>query len=455
MKSLIIVGFSLIICFTSCKKDWLDEKRDIHTVIPTTLSDMRLLLNNTNVFGYDFNGIAHVSADEYYFLNSTWQALTIPIEKNAYIWDKDLSSGIATVNEWNSSYNQVLVSNIILEGIDKIDSSVDLTEWRDVKGGALFFRAKAFYNLAQLYAKPYSSNSAVSDLGISLKLTPDINSPTIRNTVQETYDRIAGDLRKSVDLLKKTPIFKTDASKAAALGLLARCYLSERNYDSAFIYSDLCLKMYDSLMNYNKYIPVTTTYPFQVFNSEVIFQSYSSQNYSAFATSKAIVDTTVYKLYDLNDLRRSVFFLPSSTNATAFRGNYSGSLPLFSGIAADEMYLIRAECYARKGDLSSSLANLNTLLINRWKTGTFVPVTATNATDALNKVLLERRKELLYRTLRWTDLRRLNFEDAYKTTITRMVNNQTYTLTPNDSKYVLPIPDYIVQLTGISQNERY
>jgi hypothetical protein len=68
--------------------------------------------------------------------------------------------------------------------------------------------------------------------------------------------------------------------------------------------------------------------------------------------------------------------------------------------------------------------------------------------------LLERRKELCFRGLRWQDLRRLNKEPEYAKTLTRKIDGITYTLPPNDPKYVFPIPPNVIALSGMQQNPR-
>lgn len=87
------------------------------------------------------------------------------------------------------------------------------------------------------------------------------------------------------------------------------------------------------------------------------------------------------------------------------------------------------------------MKDLNNLLQTRWKVGTYINLTAANADTALGLILNERRKELCFRGLRWTDLKRLNKDDRFKVTITRSLNGQTYTLLPNSLRYVLPIDD--------------
>jgi len=113
--------------------------------------------------------------------------------------------------------------------------------------------------------------------------------------------------------------------------------------------------------------------------------------------------------------------------------------------------LIRAECYARSGNISGAMTDLNTLLRKRWD-NTYVDLSATDADDALNKVIIERRKELLMRGQRWTDLRRLNKESTFATIQIR--SDQNVTLLPNDSRYVLLIPSEVIQNSNIAQNTR-
>jgi hypothetical protein len=100
-----------------------------------------------------------------------------------------------------------------------------------------------------------------------------------------------------------------------------------------------------------------------------------------------------------------------------------------------------------------ALSDLNTLLVKRWTNGNFTPFTASSALEAQDTILEERRKELAFRGLRWTDLRRLNKEGA-NITLTRLLFGQTYHLSPNSPYYVLPIPPDVIALSGIQQNQR-
>jgi hypothetical protein len=154
----------------------------------------------------------------------------------------------------------------------------------------------------------------------------------------------------------------------------------------------------------------------------------------------------------MNDLRRTLFFL-ANPGRINFKGSYTGAIFAFTGLATDETYLIRAECRARGEDITGAMADLNTLLLQRWKTGTFVPFTASTQEQALNTILFERRKEMPCRGVRWTDIRRLNLENA-NIKPQRNLNNQDFELPVNSPLYALPIPPDAFVMGQYEQNER-
>jgi hypothetical protein len=107
------------------------------------------------------------------------------------------------------------------------------------------------------------------------------------------------------------------------------------------------------------------------------------------------------------------------------------------------------------GDFTGAMNLLNSLLQKRWRTGTFTPLTASNADEALIKIITERRKELPFTGhIPWIDLRRLNKDPRFSRTLKRIIDNTTYQLLPNSPNYVFPIPDEEIRLTGIPQNIR-
>lgn len=451
-----LLAFTILI-LQSCKKDWLDAKPDKSLVVPTTLQDFQAILDNTDVFNTNYPGLNEVSSDNYYVTFGNWQNSGSALERNSYTWSKELYAGETYNADWNNSYKRILYTNIAIEGVNKITSTnQNLNDWNNVKGTALFYRAFSYYNLSQLFCKPYEEISSTTDLGLPLRLSSDVNAKLQRSSIRETYDQILKDLNVAIGLLPESQIYLTRPSKNAVYALLARVYLGMRDYDKALEYAKLSLNKNSFLIDYNT-LQEADNLSFPRFNGEVIFHSEAS-NYTIIYRSNFNVDTTLYRTYQNNDLRKSLFYTVSGADAI-FRGNYSGSNAFFNGLAVDEIMLIRAECYARKNMVNRAMEDINTLLKTRWKknsdgTSEYNELTASNSLEALKIILEERRKELPFRELRWTDLRRLNSDPNYAITIKRKINNQVYALSPNDPKYTLSIPPDEINLSDIVQNKR-
>jgi hypothetical protein len=445
-----LAAFLLSVWFsTGCQK-FLEEKSDKSVAVPSTLRDARALLDNYTIMNTFYSSIGSQSDDDYYLTDAFFNSMATENQNN-YVWEKEAYNP----SNYNLLYNIVLYANMALNTVENLPVTANNSvEHAQVKGAALFFRAYAFFSIAQFWAPPYNKSTAASQPGISLRLSPDPNAKSTRATVEQTYAQVVRDLKEAAALLPPSVTPVSRPSRAAAFGALARVYLSMREYPLAGLYADSCLQLYNTLMNYNS-ISQTASVPFSRFNPEVILQTQFG-GYAMLAVANWKVDSLLYRSYTANDLRQKLFFTANGTGTYGFKGSYSAATSgsNFNGIATDEIYLIRAECRARNDDKDGAMADLNSLLLTRWKTGTFVAYTASDATDALGKVLVERRKELVGRGLRWIDLRRLNFEPALAKKLVRVVNGKTYELSPGDKRYTFYIPQNVIDFSGMSQNER-
>lgn len=440
----------LLLSTASCKK-FLDEKPDKKLVVPATLADLQAILDNINMLVVNDPYSDELGSDNMYLSTSYWQTLP-DYDRGVYTWEKN-NSLVPNTNEWSLIYTKVYSANTVLEGLENITRTAqNRAEWDNLQGQALMLRGKAFLNIVQVWSLAYDAATADTDLGIPLRLSTDFAETSVRPTVRQTYDRIIADLTAAVPLLPQRGAGITRSCKAAAYGFLARTCLSMRQYAKAGLYADSSLQINSSLLNYNTLnASATYTMPVPAANPEVniLTTSYNA----ALNISNARVDTLLYNSYSSNDYRKTVFFKTNTDGTVNFRGTYTGTTGNFAGIASDEMYLVRGEAYARAGNTSAALADLNTLMKMRFKTGTFVPFTANSAAEALDIILKERRKELLFRGLRWTDIKRLNKEGA-GIIQKRVINNQVYTLPPNDLRYALMIPEYVINISGMPQNPR-
>lgn len=454
----ILIIFITFFALTGCKK-FLDMKSDSMLVIPDTPGALQALLDNFAKTNRNDNSASEASADDYYLSQADFN--TQPENyKRMYTWEKSNFFG-NTTNDWSNAYDNVFIANTVLDNVGNIKRTVtNESGLNDIKGQALFLRSKAFLEIATVWSLAYDQQTASTDLGIPLRLSADITESISRSNTQATYDKILTDLKEAGNLLVTTPFHPFRASKPAAFALLARTYLSMRQYDSCSKYANMCLQLKSTLLDYNSpSINPAAVYPFGALlydNPEIIYAS-RMLTANILSNTKAKMDSLLYKSYSIDDLRRTVYFSANAgINAGTFRfkGSLDGIAQLFSGVTTAEVYLMRAECFARKGMVPEALTDLNLLIKNRWKKNTTLPIfsPATSA-EALKLVLTERRKELVMRGLRWMDIKRLNKEGA-NIALKRNVNSQESLLAPNGIRYALPIPEDVISISGMSQNPR-
>lgn len=439
----------LLVGLASCTK-FLDTKPNQALAVPTTLSDLQAILDNYPKINNQDPGSGEVSADDYYLSDADWSGLGEP-DRRLYTWEKDYVS-YNYQNDWSMVYSTIYLSNVVLDKIGSIPrTAANQVDWDNVKGMALLIRARGFLTAVTLWSVAYDPSTAKSMPGIPLRMSEDFNQPSVRATVEQTYTQILIDLKESATRLPVTPIHVIRPSQPAAYALLARTYLAMGNYDSCALYVGKCLQSGPVLLDYNTLNP-SAAYPISQFNAEVIMEDQTPTPPPVYFT-RARIDSNLYNSYAANDLRKTIFFKNNGNGSYAFKGSYEGGGNLFSGIATDEVYLMRAEASAKTGNLQQALSDLNTLLQKRWKTGTFVPYANLSQSSLLQLIRVERRKELLMRGLRWMDIKRLNVEGA-GIALTRIVNGQTYTLPAGDPRFAIAIPEEVIQLSGIQQNKR-
>jgi tetratricopeptide (TPR) repeat protein len=502
-KSIIFLTVLLFSGFNfSCQK-FVDIKKNSMQSLIETADDCQQILDNYSEMNTLYPNDGEVSADDYYLSEIGYLDPDVEQEdRNLYAW---MPTAIrSSASQWQSAYLIVYHANLVLEAVDKLKGSTDQPTLDGLRGAALFFRAFAFWQVAQLYAKPYTAATASQDPGIPLRLSSDINGVSSRGTVAQTYERITQDLREAATLLQPASIVSSRPNRAAAYAMLARTYLSMEDYPQALSNADLALQINHELVDYN----TIDKNSFVLFSprfscKEVIFHSVTSQTpildpLSA-TNNTAKIDPSLVASYASSDLRSVLFLKPNTTNVRVpdtpgstdstsvtvddgtyrFTGNYEPNTrsTFFNGLAVDELYLIRAECYARASNVTAALNDINTLVSSRWdNTSVYQPITAANADDALSKVLTERRKELLMRSLRWTDLRRLNHDVRFKKDLVRKVVRiqpqvtgsistgytvafeypaiTTYSLPANDLRYTLLIPNEVIINSSLTQNPR-
>lgn len=442
----------------SCKKqqDWLEVKSNKSDVVPSSLIDLQAVLDNDLRLNAEFPGLGLLSSDHYYLSFANWQAAVTATERNAYLWSSDIYQGEPGF-DWNRAYQRVALSNVVLDGLKRLEVGNDNRSiYNSVMGTALFHRSMSYFQLIQGFCLPYSSTNA-NALGIPLKLTADINEKVFRSTLEESYQQLLQDLRLAIELLPVAVTVKTRPNKQAALILLAKVQVARLDYRGGLQAAEQASALSSELLDFNQLDP-KLDFPFPTYqqkHQEVVFHA-TTTVMSLFPGGRMLVDPALYQSYERDDLRKVLFFKDMGTAGIHFRGHYTGQNGYyFAGLALNELSLIKAECLVRLADHAGAIKELNRLLITRFKAGSFIPRVASSAEQALRLVLAERQKELPFTaSLRWEDLKRLNTDPVFSTTLTRNHNGQIFTLPANDPRYVFPIPDNEIKLTKIPQNER-
>lgn len=459
MKSKIIIAILIIITLTSgsCGKGFLEVKPDKAQVVPERIEDFQSLLDNTSVDFTSSGGLVNIAADEFFRFDNDMLVL-YGVENNTYTWEKDMYAGERDVRDWNKRYESIFYANIVLEGLEKIQPGVEQqVAWNVAKGTAVFYRAINVYQLAEYFCQPYDGTTASSLPGVPLRTSADVNETVQRGSLDKVYEFVIRELEEAEPLLPARGLNLYRPGRVAVFAMLSRVYLSMEDYANAEKYADASLRLQRTLIDYNT-VDRVTEQPFEnprtnpSLNPEIILFGHAG-GYGFVSDRDTYVDTVFYNTYADNDLRKSIFFQPRK-GYHFFKGGYDGGRSRHGGPCTDEMYLVKAECLARGGNTAAAMDTLNVLLVKRYDKDSFVPQTATDAEDALRKILIERKKELVGRGLRWLDLRRLNRDPRFAVTLQRLRNGTLVTLPPGDPRYTFPIPEQETENSGLEQNPR-
>jgi len=437
MRKLLFNVCALLVLLTSCGKEFLDIKREASQVIPYRIYDYQAILDNSRIMNYSTSfELILLGSDEYILREGVWETanpLYYTHIKNGYVWLDDVYED-RDVTDWNSAYQRILYANMALDVELLKPGQHEVAEWNNVRGQALFYRAFAYYQLVQAFCKPYNPATANSDAGIPIRLHYDLTVSPYLGTVQDVYDQILSDLLQAVELLPVLAIHNYRPSQLAAYALLARIYRELDLWDKTLEAATYVLSQKQDLLDYNEFDP-TITYPFSALNrglnnKEVIFYCHTS---AGLLQSGGVVQDKIYQLYEDSDMRKQLFF-----KSGRFYGSYASS-NFFTGLAVDEVLLIRAEAHLKNGATDQALADLKYLWKHRYRDGIFPDIQY--RPEELKQVLeQERSKELYMRGVRWSDMRKENVRGAGNVEVVRVVGGTEYRLSPNDPKWVWPWP---------------
>lgn len=481
----------------SCEKEFL-EVLPRGQVIAKTTADFRKLLDYVDNSRYSYSlsltmSFVDLLTDNVYFDSTKWNTYSTTLEhiKNLYvfkntIWTYEAPTFTNEVN-WNNQYYIVSLCSSILSEIVK--ATDNLTLQKQLIAETKVHRAYAYLLLVNLYAPHYSEANAANTKGVPIINSPASLPPLVRSSVKDVYSLIVSELESAIpDLPDDVNQFKHRPAKVSAYAILARTYLYMGNYAKAYEYANKALLIRSYLYDYNTIYTGTVDFYSNLVGvsrntdeETLLWKAYAKNANTTTTNTYNILDTMTFnKLYPdftrnpdgtyvTKDLRRTLKFnvialnrkITSKTATYVFDFyNYryktdgsTGGSACHVPIQTAEMYLTRAECNARDGKLQEALNDVNAICMKRYKTGTFTALTPTdfqnNKDKVLERVLLERRRELYGRDLRLFDLKRLNESFSH------YLGSLKIQVPANDPRMVWPIfKPYIDMNSELEQNDR-
>lgn len=445
-----MLALSIVVSLGACSRGFLEIKPQRTQVIVETLQDVESLLDNASVLNRtDYYRL--ISDGDFYYTDS--KIMSIPeVQRNLYLWNAIIDPTERTNSAWDMPYQQIMYANVAMETLTEMsDHGGNRLQWDVLLGRALFFRAWAHYNLLQDFAEGYDE-SIDSQLGVPIIKNSIYPKEIARAELREVYDFIVEDLNSAKDLLPLRSDVATRPSQQAVHALLSRIFLNQGAYELALEYAEKALDIGDILLDYNE-LPFTGALPFSVFNynthPEIIF--FTSSTSSFVAVQGIQINEGLADSYVGGDLRKIAFL----NTDDLYVGTYSGASSYnFTGLASDELYLTKAESLARMDRLEEAMEVMMTLLMKRFVDNDITVDIPRDKEELLDWILKERRKELVGRGTRWSDLKRLNRSGNKQTDLARHYQGERYELPANSSRYVFAIPVSEVEISGLEQNTR-
>ncbi|MDR6734452.1 RagB/SusD family nutrient uptake outer membrane protein [Sphingobacterium sp. 2149] len=435
---------------------------------PGTIENYRYLLNNTTTFEAA-PALSDMAADDLEIIDGSAQQKSLSGSDSygyycrSYQWADDIYP-IGNQNfkddNWSRLYNAIAYANTVIAEVPKVSDGTP-AEISQLVAEAKIHRASAYLMLANTYAKPYLRESANTELGVPLILQPTTEQSLNRGTLQQLYDAILADIEAALPGLPAQQQFTTLPSKVSAYGLLARTYFYMNRYADAAKAADQALALNDKLNDLTKLTTTTMiSYPRRINNPEILLSKVPVNGITAYVPTAFRLSKDLLTLFDESDQRYNLFTVPGSKISAweVYEGRYYYLDYIKDegrnvGPSVPEMLLIKAEAAARDNQTATAMTLVNHLRASRILPGSTVNLTASDASDALEKVIQERRREFMFRMLRWWDMRRLKDDTRFQKTYTRTFGGNTFTLAPNSDRYVFRIAQYEINLSPeIAQN---
>lgn len=436
---------------SSCVNDWLDvtpsDGTDADAAL-TSSSDLaaartgmyEALKGNSNLvdyYGQQFFVYGDVHAgDDYQYNNIGGSNRASFYYDMTYQTASEFSSSTSSSNvAWKSPYIVIGRANRIIaaaEGGALSDAAEAKATIDQYAAEAKVLRALAHFDLVRIYGKPYTEDQGAS-LGVPLVTgVLESNAKPARSTVAEVYTQVVKDLTEAIS--SNALATETEPGYVSVWGakaILSRVYLNMGDYANALsVAEDIIKNSGAALWTRDQYFkawdastPNESEFLFRLNvagstdNNDLngIGNLQQRDGYKEMVATKKFVDMLTS---DPKDVRNDMFLPATAPKEVATYGTNKVFLNKLRGqgdnlrnvtivpiIRLSEVYLTAAECAFRNNDKTKAVEYLNDLVKNRTTTEASL-ATVDNIT--LERILIERRKELIGEGQRYFDALRNN-----------------------------------------------
>lgn len=439
------IVLALILLISGCTKDeWMNPAPI------TSLSDLTVFDTKARVVS-QVNGIyAQLKSGQH--LGGRFQVYNdvrcdnfIPNSNNGVTnyqtWNHTVISSTNEVqNLWGSVYTTVNVVNVFLEGITaawdggKLTGIITEAEYNQYKAEALTVRAICYFNLLQMYCKPYNMGASSRGVPLRIKAMKSAEENDLApSTVGEVYDQILKDLNDaeplaiasySTDVLNTTRVHKN-----TIIAFKTRVYLHMQNWGQVVAES-------------GKIVPASSPFVASSGVANALNASYEGIFRSPFTTKESVLSMpmattnnpgtqnflahyygsasgesywiiqgpgTLYASIDATDARKVMMSVVSGKPYLTKWVDQANRAEWAPVIRWAEVLLNRAEAIVRAGNAVTQPAVdlLNAVRTRSFPTGGYTLASFANTAAFYDAILWERNVEFLGEGIRNMDLMRL------------------------------------------------
>lgn len=347
------------------------------------------------------------------------------------------------------AYSSISVCNLILEhGPTMTEATAQQRD--ELMATASVLRAISYYTLANYYAADYDSQTAGQLLSVPLIESADIGAPSKQVTIAEIYDYMINDIKSALPKLPNQGQTILHPGKGAAYALLSRIYLQMDNYQDALENSEKALEYNDKLYDWTAYynanksqIEEPANYALKktpmdfAYVENYYFRHGQSPNFTASELSLQVERAAGFEKGDSKFASRWKLrtVVPNTYYTSTMTGFYNTQ-----GLTTVEVYLIAAECQARRGNIQKAMDFVNKVRKTRILAANYTDLTAQNATDAIKKIQQLKQNELIHSIIPFADYKRLNKESAFATTLRKTIDGKVVQLSPTSHLWIMPFP---------------